>query len=304
MKKAYLLIFIFLGFNIQNTFCQEIKYSFKVNSDASQVADKSVFSSLERTVNDFLNNTKWSEEEYEQEERINCQITLTIKEEVSEKDFKAKLNILATRPVYASTYETVLFQHNDEALIFSYEPGIAIIYNQNAYLDQLSSVLAYYSYIILGLDKDSFSDRGGDQMYVKAQNIVSLLPSGYASKGEFGWNISGTSSNTSRYFFLENLQSNKFSDFRAGFYEYFRHGLDIASKDIFECRKNMVNAVRLMEKTYDVYPNALMINTFFAVKAREVNDIFKSAERSEKQIIFRIFNKVSPTSTSSMLELQ
>ncbi|MFK8103500.1 MAG: DUF4835 family protein, partial [Saprospiraceae bacterium] len=159
MKKIILFtVLAFLHFASQ---AQEVIFDITINTPKLQTADPKVFESLEEALENFLNNRKWTEDVYEQEERIKCKVQLTIRDELSATSFNADLAIQATRPVFGSSYETALLSHVDKDVTFSYEPFQPLVYAKNTYNDNLTSIMAFYVYIILAMDYDSFSAFGG-----------------------------------------------------------------------------------------------------------------------------------------------
>lgn len=304
IKSTLFSLGAILLFTWNNMVAQEINYTVSVNTPTLQVADPQVFKALETAVRDFLNNQQWTDIEVKEEERIKCNLQINLAKEFSEKDFQVSLSFLATRPVYGTTYESVIFQFVDERVMFSFEPGSTFIFSPTSYSDPLTSVLAYYSYIILGLDRDSFKDKGGDPMYSRAQDIVSTLPTSIANGDDYGWSVARVGQNKTRASLVENLQSPKLNDFRTGFYEYHRQGLDLAGMDISGSRTNMLNAVKMFEKSYDGYINSMVINLMGNIKGRELAEVFKPAPGSEKSEIYRILLKIDPAGSRNYIDLR
>ena len=291
-------------FSLNSATAQEIKYNISVNTPTLQIADPNVFKSFDKSVIEFLNNQKWSDIEVRNEERLNVNLNFNLVKELSEREFVFSLSVLATRPVYGTGYETVLFQYVDDKVAISYEPGFAFIFNPNTFNDNLTSILAYYSYIILGLDRDSYAEKGGSDMFAVAQTIVQSLSPSYANNDEAGWSVSKVGLNKVRTSFVENLLSPKLSDFRTGFYEYHRQGLDLSSTDIENARKNIIGAMKGFEKSYDSYVNSLMINLMGNLKGKELVEIFKPAPKSEKQEIYKILAKLDPAGLQNYIDLR
>ncbi|MBK7602379.1 MAG: DUF4835 family protein [Saprospiraceae bacterium] len=302
--KYILYTFVFTACFFHIGSAQEIKYNVSVNTPTLQMADPAVFKSFEKSVNEFLNNQRWTDLEVKEEEKVNVNVQFNLVKEFSERDFLFSISILATRPVYGTSYESVIFQYVDEKVAFTYEPGFAFIFNSNSYNDALSSVMGYYSYIILGLDKDSFADHSGSEMYSLAQTIMTSLPNNIANGDEFGWSVSKVGLNKVRSSFIENLLSPKLNDFRTGFYEYHRQGLDLSSTDIVNARKNMINAMKQIESSYDSYVNSLVVNLMGNIKGKELVEIFKPADKAEKQEIYKILTKIDPAGLQNYVDLR
>lgn len=305
MNKRYtfLMFFLLIAF-IYKGYGQEFAFTVKVNTPTLQIADPGIFKNFEKTIIEFLNNQRFTDMELRDEEKIKVTLNFNLVKEQSEKDFVFSLAILAVRPVYGSSYESVIFQYVDDKVVFSYEPGNALIFNPNTYNDNLTSILGYYAYIILGLDRDSFAEKGGDQMYVNAQTVMGSLPTGISNGDDYGWAANRAGLNKSRSSFVENLLSPKLNDFRVGFYEYHRQGLDLASTNIDDARKNIINAMKSIEKSYDTYTNAIEINSFGTIKGNELVEIFKPASKTEKQDIYKIMSKLDPAGLQKYIDLR
>ncbi len=305
MKIKYIFYILFISVLFSTSvFTQEIRYTISVNTPTLQMADPAVFKSFEKAVTEFLNNQRWTDLEVKDEEKINCSVTFNLVKELSERDFIFSMSLLATRPVYGTSYESVLFQYVDEKVALTYEPGFAFIFNANSYNDQLTSILGYYSYIIIGLDKDSFADHGGSEMYTLAQTIMSSLPNNVANGDENGWSVSKVGLNKVRSSFVENLLSPKLNDFRTGFYEYHRQGLDLSSTDVENARKNMLNALKQIESSYDSYVNSLVVNLIGNIKGKELVEIFKPASKAEKAEVYKVLTKIDPAGLQNYVDLR
>ena len=207
---------------------QELEVEVAINTPKLQTADPKVFENLEKSMEEFLNNRKWTEDVYEPEERIKCKIQLTIEEEISATRFRANIAVQSRRPIYKSSEETPMLNHVDKDFIFDYEPFQPIIFSKNLFQDNLSSILGFYAYIIIGMDYDSFSPLGGEEYFKIAQDILNNVPQNAASQFP-GWRqLDG---NRNRYWIIENLMNPRVRDFRQGMYEYHRLSLDMMSED-------------------------------------------------------------------------
>ncbi len=224
MRCTFLIALLLIFFSFKG-FSQEFAFTVKVNTPTLQIADPGIFKNFEKSILEFLNNQRFTDMDLRDEEKIKVTLNFNLVKEQSEKDFVFSLAILAVRPVYGSSYESVIFQYVDDKVVFSYEPGNALIFNPNSYNDNLTSILGYYAYIILGLDRDSFAEKGGDQMFVNAQTVIGSLPTGLSNGDEYGWGANKAGLNKSRSSFVENLLSPKLNDFRIGFMNITDKGL-------------------------------------------------------------------------------
>ena len=242
MKNWFLLFAVGLfAFTLQ---AQELKVRVTMNTPKLQTADPAVFQTLRQSIEEFMNNQKWTTDVYEEEERISLDIVITISKELSANSFEAELSCQSIRPVYASNYETPLFKHQDKDLAFNYEQFQPLEYSQNTYLNNLTSVLAYYAYIAIGMDYESFSPLGGEPYFQSAWDIVNRIPPQVAANVP-GWR--STENNRNRYWLVENILSPKMRPFRQMIYDYHRQGLDTMQEDPNVARAIMTQALETLE---------------------------------------------------------
>jgi hypothetical protein len=263
---------------------QELQARITVN--ASQVGsqtDKKIFQSLQAALNTFLNNRKWTDDGFQANERINCNFLLTI---ISGDNniFTGTLAVQAARPVYNSTYVSPLINFQDEAITFKYVEYQPLEFNENrvsgsdGLASNLTASLAFYVYIILGLDYNSFSLRGGDLYFQKAQNIVSNAPDG---REIAGWRAFDGQRN--RYWLMENLTNNKYALIHEAMYNYFRMGLDQMYDNEPEARAAILNSITQFNTLNNDQQNSMVIPFFFQGRTNEIVKIFKKAPPEEKQ---------------------
>ncbi len=293
MRIASLLFAaLFLLVSSGSLHAQELLFSVKINTQRLQTVDPKVFETLEKTVYDFLNNTKFTDHVYEQGERINCNIQIIIQQEVSPTRFKADIAIQASRPVFGSNYETTMMNHQDRDVTFDYEQFQPLIFSRNAYNDNLSAVLSFYAYFILGMDYDSFSPFGGDPYYKIAQDIVNNVPQG-AAVANPGWrSVDGT---RNRYWMVENVLSPRVRPMRQAIYDYHRHGLDAMAKQPAAGRAIMMQALDDIAQVNQVYPNSMIVQMFNQTKGQEVTEIFKGGTPQEKDRVIGVLTRIDPT---------
>lgn len=279
------LLLLLILFSV-SVHAQEFNFSVKINTQKLQTVDPKVFVTLEQSINEFLNTTRWTESSYQPFERIKGNFLLTIQEELSTTSFKAELAIQATRPVFgAGTYATTLFNHIDKDFTFSYEQFQPIQYSKNSFVDNLSSVLSFYAFVILGLDGDSFALNGGNQAFQNALDIISNAPQGNGT----GW---GTDGSRNRYWLLENILSPRCRAYREAMYIYHRLALDGMHQDAAKSRVILTEALTNMEKVNMAYPNAMITQIFVNAKALELTEIFKRGTPEEKDIFSRVLMRI------------
>lgn len=286
---------ILLFFSTSKVNGQEFQVDANINTPRLQTADPKVFKSLETAIEEFFNNQVWTEDEFEPEERINCQIQLTITEELSETKFRAELAIQSTRPVFNSAYESPLLTHLDKDITFSYEQFQPLVYTENSFNDNLTSILSYYAFIMLGLDYDSFSPFGGEPYFNKAQEVLNTVPQTVAASNR-GWRqLDG---NRNRYWLMENYLSPRIKPFRQAFYEYHRTGLDLMSENSIEARGTMTKAIEAIQPVNKSYPNSMVLQVFANTKGEEIIQIFKLGTREEKVKVKRTMAQIDASNAA------
>ena len=264
---------------------QELQARITINtSRLSTPADKKAFQTLQASLANFLNNRKWTNETFQQNEKIVCNFLLNISEAVGGNVYKATLMVQAARPVYNTSYESPLINFQDEGLTFYYVEYQPVEFNENRVsgsnplASNLTATLAYYVYIILGLDFDSFSLRGGDPYYQKAQNIVNNSPEG---RDITGWKAFDGLRN--RYWLMENLTNNRYALVHDAIYSYYRLGLDLMYENENEARNGILNTLNLLNTLNNDIPNTMIVQFFFQGKSVELSRVFKKATPQEKQ---------------------
>lgn len=268
MKIKLLFITALLFCGLLMVQAQELNVQVNVQTPQLRMTDAKVFQTLGNELKEFLNGRKWTDDVYASTERINCSFLLTITEEVSATKFKGTLTIQSSRPVFSSGYESILLNHQDKQIEFEYAEYQPLIYNDNAYLSEITSLMAYYAYIIIGYDNDSFSLNGGTPYFMKAQNVVNTAQ---ASKSK-GWqSFDGT---RNRYWLVQNLLDPKHKPLRDAYYRYHRQGLDNMYADPNTARGNIVSAIEMVGNTHNNNTNSMAVDVFVATKSTEIINIF------------------------------
>ncbi|MBP7274461.1 MAG: DUF4835 family protein [Saprospiraceae bacterium] len=285
MNKLFSLIVIILI--TQAVIAQEFDFKVSIVTPKLQIADPKVFDNMSAALKDMINSQKWTDDIFEPNERIKGNIVITIKEEQSANAFTADFGIQAVRPVYGSNYETPIFTHLDKDVPFTYEIGRPLFFSNNNYVDNLTSVIGFYAYIIIGLDYDTFSPLGGDQYFQRAQDIVNTVPSGSP-----GWSVG---EQRSRYQLIENLLNPRVKAFRQSMYDYNRLGLDIMAQDPAKGRQIIEKALDKASELSVSYPNCMILQVFANTKRDEIVEIFKEADRGQKTKVYLIMSKVDPS---------
>lgn len=274
---------------------QELEVTVKVNTPTIQLADPRVFQDMQSAIQAFMNNQKWTDEAYQPEERIKVTLLLNITQEFSATSFGGDLNIQAVRPVYGSSYETPLISHNDKDITFTYEQFQPLQFSENNFNDNLSSILAFYAYIIIGLDYDSFVPFGGEPYFQEAQDVLNAVPQSVTANNK-GWrSIDG---NRNRYWIIENILSPRVRNLRQAYYDYHRHSLDIMATDVNSGRVFMLEAIEAVAQVNQTYPNAMVVQMFTNAKSAEIIEVFKQGTPTEKTRVVQSMSRIDGANAS------
>ncbi|WP_127137906.1 DUF4835 family protein [Flagellimonas oceanensis] len=291
-----ILFSVFLLFAVLGTYAQELNCRVTVNSDQVGQTNQQIFRTLERSLNDFVNKTKWTNRTYRENERVNARMFITVTQYESDR-FEANIQIQSTRPVFNTTYESPVFNYKDNAFNFQYQEFQPLVYNPNNFDSNLVGVISYYVYMILGLDADTFSLEGGNDFYRQAQNIVTQAQSSNYS----GWGQD--TGDRSRFELVDNLLSNAFREYRIAMYNYHRKGLDILADNNSTGKQIIAGSLRLFETLISRRPNAFLIQTFFDAKSEEIQNIFSDGPKVDIVKLKETLNKVAPFYSSTWNEI-
>ena len=270
---------------------QELNCNININSDLIQGTNKSVFTTLQKSMYEFVNNRKWTEMTFTPEERIECTMNITVKK-VEGDNFTAEILVQSRRPVYNSSYTTTLFNFKDNDFTFTYQEFDQLEWNPSVITSNLTAVLAYYAYIIIGYDMDSFSRLGGTSAFQAAENIVNMSQ---------GINLSGWKafeSPRNRYALVSNLLDEAFKPFRNYFYEYHRLGLDMMVDNSANARAKIAEGLHVLRDVNRARPSAIVISTFLDAKTDELINIFSKGTEKEKMLVVEILSDVDPAQTA------
>lgn len=265
---------------------QELNCKVTINADQIQTSDRGIFKDMERAIATFMNTRKWTGDSYKNHERINCAIFLNISRMPSIGSFSANAQITVARPVFNSNYETVLLNFADRDWEFEYIESLPLEYNDNAYISNLSSMLAYYAYIILGMDYDSFSERGGDPYFQAALNVVNNAQ----SSNRPGWQTIGSTRN--RYNLVENINNPQMAEMRKSMYRYHRLALDTFDKNPDESRTIVLNVIKSVRNVWQIYPSSIYVIAFLDAKNLELANIFSEGSLNVRREAYDILTVI------------
>ena len=272
---------------------QELNCTVTVIAPQISNVDVSRFDALEDGIREFMNGRRWTNDNFEFEERIECTLQLTISEAIGSTVFKGSMQVQSSRPVFNSDYNTPVLLVNDGDIQFEWLDNSTILFNPGQHRDNLSSLLAYYAYMILGMDYDTFSLEGGTPHFLQAQAIVANAQ----NAGERGWKASQGKQN--RYWLVENHLSQTFRPVRICLYNYHRKGLDVLFQDIEGGRLTIAESLIDMRSTNRIRPGSYNIQVFFLSKSDEIINIFSPAPDAERGRLLPILKQLDPGNIQS-----
>jgi hypothetical protein len=290
MKKlTFIVAFLFL---VCNANAQELKATVTINYDRVTNVNTQIFKTLQTQMTEFLNNTKFTNQEYEQNEKIECSFFLNIASYDS-NNFGATLQLQSSRPIFNSSYTSPIVNFNDNDVNFRYIEYENFIYDPNSYTSNLISILAFYANVVIGLDKDSFEEMGGTKQLETASSIMNLAQ----SSGYGGWSQSDAKYNN-RYYIISDILSSTYSPYRKALYEYHLKGLDLMAEDQKAAKEKILESINTISQINKVRPNALLTRTFFDAKSDEIVSIFSGGPSMPNNELLEILNKISPLNSS------
>jgi hypothetical protein len=292
--NKFLTIFAF--FIVALSQAQQLNCIVNVNTQKITNTNQQIFKTLEQSVTEFVNKTDWTGKVYSQNEKINCSFYITIVSYSSDQ-FSASIQVQSTRPIYNSTYSSPVINFNDKDFNFKYTEFENLQYNENSFESNLVSVLAYYSYLIIGMDQDSFALESGTANFEKAQNITNLAQ----QSGFKGW--SQLDGNQNRYFYINDLLSPTYAAIRKTNFEY-HTGLDLMTKDLKTSKEAVKAAILNLSKLHLSKPNAFLTRAFFDAKSDEIVSIFTGGPSVTISDLVEALNKISPLNSSKWITLK
>ncbi len=298
MNKIFIVVISILCY--LGSSAQEFNIKVSINAPTLSIADPRVLKTLEGEIAEFYNNRKWTDDNFDDDERIEGSIQINIAEDLSATSFTGSVLISTNRPVYNSGYTTVLLNHIDKDLRFTYEQNAPLRDNSVAFTDNLSSMLTYYAYLILGFDYDSFSLNGGNKYFKIAQNIVGSVPSNLSNG--FGWSASEGSRN--KYWIIENLLNPRFKPYREAFYKYHRQGLDLMADNAVVGKSNILAALKSIDRVNRSFRNSMLLQMFSNSKNTEILEIYKNSLKPEQREVYNIMSTIDPAQSSVIAELR
>lgn len=294
MNKFFFLLLSFFFISAQ---AQQLNCVVTINSDKIGNANNQTFKTLETALTEFMNNTDWTGENIPQQERINCAVFINLSS-YSSDSYVGTIQIQSARPVFNSTYSSPVFNYNDKDFDFRYVAYENLSFNPNSYDSNLVSILAYYSYIMIGLDADTFKLEGGSANLEKALEVAIVAQ----QSGSKGW--SQADGNQNRYFLINDLVSPSYKPFRSALYKYHFEGLDVMNEDLKKAKTSVKESIFTLGQLHSVRPNAFLTRVFFDAKSDELISIFSGGPSIPVADLIDQLNKISPLNASKWSQIK
>ncbi len=291
MKRIF-LFFALLMILQGKLIAQELRCNISISAQKIQGANRTMFETMQSDLYEFMNNRKWTDQKFAMDERIECNFFINLDEQISSDEFKGSIQVQVRRPVFNSSYETILLNIKDNDFHAKYIEYQTLEFNETSNKDNLTNILAYYAYMVLGMDYDSFSPEGGTEFFQKAQTIVNNSQ----NAREKGWKAYESERN--RYWLVENILNKSYSGFRGCTYQYHRQGLDVMSDKSPEGRVAIAESLKSIQKVFRSRPSLYILQVFFDAKADEMVNIFSKSFPDERNRVSVILNECDPSNGS------
>src|SRR5690606_7325564 len=298
MQTKRFLLFVFVLCAVYSAAAQDLNARVEILSPQVQNTNKRALEVLQKAVSDFLNNRSWSANQLQPEERIDCSFVITINEWDGSSNFKARAQIVSTRPVFNSSYNSPVLSISDDNFNFSYTEGQLMDYSDQQYMNNLTSLLAFYAYVIVGLDADTFEQNGGTPFYNAAQNIVN-----YAQNTGFnGWrSMEGTNN---RFWLVNNLLDRRYQPIRDFLYSFYLKGLDTMADNANQARKAILQLLPLLQKVDRLAQGAVFNQVFFTAKSDELVGVFSGMGPQDRVQASNLLAEVDPANAGKYEQLR
>jgi len=289
----YIIAFIFVGVLLVSTaVAQELRCNVSISAQKIQGANQNLFRTMQSDLYEFMNNRKWTEHVYTYDEKIRCNFMIRLDEQISADEFSGSIQVQLIRPVFNSSYETTVLNIKDNDFRCKYVEFQPLEFNETSNRDNLTNIMAFYAYVILGFDYDTFSLEGGTEFFNKAQAIVNNSQNAQ----EKGWK--SFESERNRYWLVENIMNKSYSDYRKCMYSYHRNGLDLMADKTEQGRSNIADSLKDLQKVFRRRPSTYILQMFFDAKSDELVKIFSNSFPDERNRVLTILNEIDPSNGS------
>ncbi len=268
---------------------QELNCRVKVNAQQVEMTERRIFEEMEKEFTAFLNDRKWSEDRFENQEKVRCEIQITLNESPENNRFAGALQVISARPVYGTNYESLVLNSADRDIDFEYFQSMPMNFNESSYQSNITSILGFYAYLVLAYDYDTFSNMGGEPYFDKAWQVVtSAQTSGFA-----GWDQFNNSNN--RYFRVQTAQDQVMAPLREALYEYHIKGLDIMAEKPEEGRANILEAIKKIDAVNSARPRSVIVIGFLDAKSDELVRIFSEGDMTIRKEAYELLKNMDPS---------
>ena len=272
---------------------QELKCTISINSEQVQGSNKAIFTTLQQSMEEFVNTQRWTNMTFQEKERIECSMMIVVKS-VQDNMFVCEFTCQSRRPVFGTTYTTPTLNIKDENFTFTYQEYDRMEFQHNTFTSNLTAMVAYYCYLIIAHDMDSFAKLGGTPYFQICEDIVTSAQSASLDNAEMvGWKA--FESNRNRYALTNNLMDEAFKKYRAYYYDYHRHGLDEMVNNVANGRARIAKDIKVLKEAYNARPATYLVGTFLDAKSDELVNIFKSGTTDEKKMVYELLMDIDPT---------
>lgn len=276
---------------------QDLLCNVEVRSDRIQATNRTIFEDLENAISQFMNQRKWISDKVQSQEKINCSFVINITD-FNIDQFRAEVNITSSRPVYGTSYNTAIFNHFDQDWQFSYAQFQAMDYQENANVMPLTTLLAFYANVIIGMDLDAFAPKGGQTYLNNALQLRNL------AQGVSGWNPGDGRGNRNRFYIIDQLLDDRYKAFRTAMYDYHMVGMDKFKDDNEASRKVIFESLQKIRTVQENLPNSVLFKIFFQAKRQELINIFQKAEPGLKNRAIELLGKLDPSNVSNYAKIK
>ena len=285
VKTLLSILFILIGFTSSS---QELLCNIRVNATQVQTSDRKIFQTMQSEIYEFINNRIWTSTKISNEERIECTIMINISNQISNDEYEGSIQIQSTRPIFGTSYKSTLFNYLDNNFRFKYLEYQSLEFSNSTHMSNLTSILAFYINIILGLDFATFSEEGGNEYFSIAQRIVTNAQ----NAPEKGWKAFESDKN--RYWLANDLLDSRYSDFHIAIYRYHREGLDKLNEEPEDARYEITESIELLKSIYRQNSSAFILKLFFDAKSDEIVNIYSEAFPNEQARIIKTLIEIDP----------
>lgn len=299
MKRLarYILVALAALAGVGMACAQELKCDVEINSTQIQNTSKEVFTTLQQAIADYMNTTKWTDAQFSANEKIECRMYFTIKS-YTDNLMSGDLQVQSSRPVYNSSYTTTVLNFKDTKIEFTYQENEPLIYSETTMESNLTAILNFYAFMIIGLDFDTFSLKGGDPYYEKAANVVRMAQ----SNGESGWKAFEDTKNRSAV--LSAFTEGNTSGIRNIFYNYHRRGLDEMALSVDKGRAMVTQTLEMLAKVFEVAPMSVCLSMWKDAKLDEIVNIYSKAGQTEKDKVYDLLYPLYPTEQTRLIKIK